>query len=696
MTHYRVAADIGGTFTDLALISSDDELFTAKVPSTPADYAEGILNGIRALLGSVDGLDAGKICEVLHASTIATNAILEAKGARTALVTTRGFRDVLELRRVRVPRLYEPLYQKPAPLAARRNRFEVTERVAADGQVITPLDEAEVESVAATLAESGIEAVAVCFINSFTNPSHERRAGEILRDRLGDRFVTLSVDILPEIREYERTSTTVINAYVGPPVERYLSSLTRRLKAAGIRAPLRMMQSSGGVLDVTAVMERPATVVESGPAAGVIGAARLGAERGLGNLITFDMGGTTAKASVVEDGKVVSTDEYEVGGGISLSSRLVKGGGYALKLPVIDVSEVGAGGGSVIWRDPTGALKVGPHSAGAVPGPACYGRGGTLPTVTDATVVLGYLSPTAITGGTVPIDRAAALRALETVSDGRDLHEIAHGVLQLTVAAMTRAVKAVTTYRGRDPRDFSMMAFGGGGGVLAADLVRALGIRQILVPPAAGVFSAVGLLLADIGTSVSRGHLRDLDALAPVDIARIYEELGQELARQLDSRAADLSVVRRVDFRYAGQAFEISIALPPGPITREGLTGAAECFEEEHERTYGHRLPPRHIKQAVTLRLSGVRRRDRETRLEALCFPSASGERGRAAREVYFGSAGINMTPVIARDGIGSEFRNGPLIVEEYDGTIVVPPDARVRHDEAGNVIISFEETIRA
>ena len=423
---------------------------------TPEDYASAIIDGCRKLIRE-HAISPKAVEAFLHASTIATNAILEGKGARTALVTTAGFRDVLELRRIRVPRLYEPLYRKPEPLAPRRHRYEVAERIAADGGVVTALDEAGLKRIADQIAGSDIEAVAVCFLNSYANPAHERRAGQILRERLPGRFVILSVDVLPEIREYERTSTTVINAYVGPIVGRYLRSLSAQLGDLGLSVPVRMMQSSGGLLDLASVIAKPAQVVESGPAAGVIGAARLGSLSGYQDIITLDMGGTTAKAALIEKGRHVATDEYEVGGGISLSSRLVKGGGYALKLPVIDVSEVGAGGGSIIWRDSAGVLKVGPHSAGSVPGPACYNRGGKLPTVTDANVVLGYLSPVAIAGGTVPIDAAAARQALATVAEDSVLRDLAYGVVQLTAVNMMRAVKAVTTYRGRDPRDFVLL-----------------------------------------------------------------------------------------------------------------------------------------------------------------------------------------------------------------------------------------------
>ena len=405
----------------------------------------------------------------------------------------------------------------------------------ARGNVVEPLDEAQVRALAVTLADAGVEAVAISFLHAYANPAHERRVAELLREALPDCFISVSSEVLPEIREYERTSTTVVNAYVGPVVSRYLQSLRERLTSNGIRARLLMMQSSGGTMDVQQVLAKPAIVVESGPAAGVIGAARLGARAGHESLITFDMGGTTAKASLIDAGRVVATDEYEVGGGISLSSRLAKGGGYALKLPVIDVSEVGAGGGSIVRIDAGGALKVGPDSAGAVPGPACYAKGGTEPTVTDASVVLGYLNPHALAGGTVPIERARAQAAVQKVATqlGLDPLETAYGIHRLANSTMMRAVKAVSTYRGRDPREFTLFAFGGNGGIHAAALADELQMQRVIVPPAAGVFSAVGLLCADLEAVRSTAFLRPLDAESVAEASRHCLALEQQASEEL-------------------------------------------------------------------------------------------------------------------------------------------------------------------
>ena len=687
----RVAADVGGTFTDIACLSPAGELWTCKVPSTPDDYARAVIEGIQLLTRNL-GVDPADYAEVSHASTVATNTILEGKGARTALVTTAGFRDVLELRRIRVPRLYEPLYEKPAPLVPRRHRYEVTERLDASGAVVHPLDEDQVRKLASTLAQAQVEAVAVSLLHSYVNPAHERRIAEMLKAALPGCFVTVSSEVLPEIREYERTSTTVVSAYVGPVVTRYLRSLQQRLAAGGIDARLVMMQSSGGTIDVRQVIERPASVVESGPAAGVIGAARLGARAGHESIITFDMGGTTAKASLIDRGEVSSTDEYEVGGGISMSGGLAKGGGYALKLPVIDVSEVGAGGGSIVRIDAGNALKVGPDSAGAVPGPACYARGGTQATVTDANVVLGYLNPHGLAGGTVPIDAALARAAIQTIATrlGLELMETAHGIHRLANAAMTRAVKAVSTYRGRDPRDFSLFAFGGNGGIHAASLADDLQIRQVLVPAAAGVFSAVGLLCADREALRSAAFLRPLDA-ASVGQARARCALLERQARA-NLGDSESPVVRwRAALRYAGQGFELAIELPQviagdtDPV--EDLSAA---FELEYRRTYGHELVG-HRLEFVALRVFAAVPPPGAIAAMRMRPAQPHGPRD-AVRKAYFGAThGLLDTPVIGRDELDAPPRRGPLIIEEYEGTTVVPPQATACRDVFGNIVVALD-----
>jgi len=667
-------------------MGADGGVATRKVSSTPPDYAEGIVVGLRELLRE-QGVAPGAIAQVVHGTTVATNAILEGKGARTALITTAGFRDVLELRRIRVPALYDLLYEKPPPLVPRRRRFEVAERIGPRGELWRALDEGSLAEAVERVRACAAEAVAVCLINSYANPAHERRVGAALRAALPGVYVSCSVDVLPEIREYERTSTTVVNAYVGPVVKRYLDSLVERLRAIEVDAPLLVMQSNGGTMSAAAAAERPAYIVESGPAAGVTGAAALG----LPNVITLDMGGTTAKASMIEDGQVARTSEYEVGGGINLSSRLVKGGGYALKLPLVDVSEIGAGGGSivsVVEAGPgAGAPRVGPRSAGADPGPACYARGGVEPTVTDAHVVLGYISPRALAGGRLRLDAEAARRALaERVARplGLDLLEAAHGAHVIAVATMTRAVKAVSTYQGRDPRDFALLAFGGSGPVCAADLAGALEMRRVIVPPRAGLFSALGLLWARPERQVARTFFRPLGSLAAAEVERVLADLEAEARAGL---AGPVELRREAELRYAGQAYELTVAVADGPLEVAAL---AEAFAREHQRTYGHRAESDPI-DLVNLRVVAALSGPPASPSDPHPSPLPEGEGTHTERLAYFGkSQGLVPTPVLARGELG-EGRAGPLIVEEGDATCVVPPGASARLDERGNIVMELE-----
>ncbi len=686
----RVAADIGGTFTDIALIFPDGRLASRKLPSTPADYAVAVVEGISQLLDG-ERVRAAEIGEVLHACTIATNAILERKGAKTALVTTEGFRDVLEMRRIRMPRLYDPLYVKPPVLVPRRLRLEVSERMDARGNVLLPLSEESMDRVIERLRAEPVEAIAVCLLHAYANPEHERRVGERLREAFPGLFLSLSCEVLPEIREYERTSTTVINSLVGPPVKAYLQSLIEQLDARGLPKRVLMMQSAGGIVEVRTVMKKPAQIIECGPAAGVIGARHMGTRAGYSNIISFDMGGTTAKASLIENGNLVRTDEYEVGGGISLSSRLVSGGGYALKLPVIDISEVGAGGGSIVWLDKGGSLKVGPHSAGAIPGPACYGLGGNDPTVTDANVVLGYLNPKALAGGSVPIDGELSRKVIaDQVARplGMELIRAAHGIHEVVTTLMTRAMKTISTYRGRDPRDFSMFAFGGSGGVHAVSLARSLGMKRVVLPPSAGVFSALGLLFSDIEMNGSAAFHRAAAEAGTAELDDRYLPLEEELIVELDRPRGEVRVRRLADLRYRGQAFELTVPMADRPLTQEGIAAACHLFEEEHERAYGHRLDSGRI-EFVTLRVIASFDADRPDL--AVRPATRNGSGGGHTRPAYFGDGGALIeTPVIERSGLDETAAEGPLIIEEYDATTVVPPDCSVRLDPSGNMIVEL------
>ncbi|MDO6458797.1 hydantoinase/oxoprolinase family protein [Celeribacter halophilus] len=685
----RIAADIGGTFTDVALIRADRTIATRKVSSTPEDYARGVAEGILELV-EVEGLKPDEIGEVMHACTVATNAILEGKGARTALITTEGFRDVLEMRRIRVPRLYDPLYEKPPALSPRKWRFEVEERLDHKGNVLTPLDEASVLKAIEKIKAANVEAVAVCLLHSYANSEHELRIGELLKEHLPDVFISLSVDVLPEIREYERTSTSVINSFVGPPVKNYLESLRDRLAAAGLPSKFFMMHSAGGIVDSRTVIAKPAQIVECGPAAGVIGARAVMLEAGFTDAIAFDMGGTTAKASLIEGGQLMRADDYEVGGGISLSSKLAKGGGYALKLPVIDISEVGAGGGSIVWRDRAGALKVGPQSAGARPGPACYGIGGTEPTVTDANMVLGFLNPEALAGGAVPVNPELSREALSrVVADpmGIELDRAAFGVHELVSTVMTRAVKSVTTFRGRDPRDFSMIAFGGNGGIHSVSLARSLGVSTVIVPPGAGVLSALGLLYADIETSASMALLKQIDNVDPAVVSKGFADLATRVSNELARSLNEVELIYEADFRYRGQAFELTLPFEQGlSLTEQNALQTRVAFDEAHEKTYGYRLAGTAV-EIVSLRAT-ARVRKGAGSLPEYRSRKPAPER---IRSVYFGPDwGRVETAVIDRAALLSGPRSGPAIIEEYEGTTIVPPDCSAQIDAKGNIIVTL------
>ncbi|MEQ8964990.1 MAG: hydantoinase/oxoprolinase family protein [Azospirillaceae bacterium] len=689
----RIAADVGGTFTDIAFLTRDRLVASRKVPSTPPDYASGVVGGIVGLLDDL-GVPAGSIGTVLHGCTVATNAILEGRGARTALLTTRGFRDVLELRRIRVPKLYDPLWTKPPPLVPRNLRLEVDERLAADGSVVRPLDEADVHAAIDRIRAANVEAVAVCYLHSHVDDRHERRTGEILSAALPDRFITLSCDVLPEIREYERTSTTVINAYVGPVVSAYVRSLAQKLRTAGIDGRLLVMQSSGGMIDADTVVREPVSIVECGPAAGVIGALCFSRGRGVDNIVTLDMGGTTAKASLIEDGRLLRTDEYEVGGSVSVSNQLVKGGGYALKKPLIDISEVGAGGGSIIWLDKAGQMKVGPISAGAVPGPVAYDRGGEDPTLTDANIVLGYLNPDALAGGTVPLAADKARAAIdERIARplGIDVEIAAYGAHVIANASMIRAVKSVTTHRGRDPRAFTLLAFGGNGGINGVELARAMQIGRVVVPGSAGIFSAVGLLFSGIAVSHATAFMHPLHAIEPEAMAAGFDRIERLVAGRLDRPLEALSVIRQVDLRYSGQAFELTVGVPGGALSRAVVDGLAEAFEVEHERTYGHRFPGTKSVDSVSLRVTATLTGD-ETGDLAPPMEAGGPAPSEARREAYFGSdTGRVSTPVLTRAGLSDSPREGPLIIEDYDGTVLVPPRARARLDRFANIEIELD-----
>lgn len=686
---YRLGADIGGTFTDLVITAPDGDYWTKKLSSTPDDFSLGIIEGMERLLAE-RSVRTGCIDEIVHGTTVATNAVLQQQGARTALITTRGFRDVIELRRMRVPSLYSLLYAPPKPLVERRLRLEVTERVGANGEVLIPLDERSIDAAIEVIRKEQVESIAVCLIHSYRYPDHERAVGEALIRALPGVFISLSVDVLPEIREYERTSTTVVNAYLGPIVKSYTDSLIRRVEQVGGSAPVRIMQSNGGIMSARSAAQTPIQMLESGPAAGVIAAHNLGRRLRIENIITFDMGGTTAKASLIERGSLSYTTDYEVGSGISLSSKLVTGGGHAVKVPVIDLAEVGAGGGSIVWIDSGGALKVGPRSAGSFPGPACYDLGGSEPTVTDANLVLGYINPSYLAGGEVKLNSSMADSSIRSATAplGLSALDAAHGVHDIANANMIRATRAVSTYRGRDPRDFTLLAFGGSGPIHAANMAHALGIKTVIVPPSPGLFSAIGLLQAKPERHFVQTYFTSASEADPARLNRVFDQFIQQSTDALVEdgyRAEDIRWGKYLDLRYAGQAHELTIPAAGDPLDSNVLRDSVCAFHEEHDRTYGHKAEDE-ATEVVNLRLTAF------CRLQGAVPIRASGARSSARphrRMVSFNpKRGRVRTDVIDRARLPASPKAGPLIIEEYDATTVVPPDCSARLDEWNNIVI--------
>ncbi|MFU1783357.1 hydantoinase/oxoprolinase family protein [Haloarcula japonica] len=660
----RIGVDVGGTFTDVTL-SLDGELVTAKVPSTE-DQSEGVIAGIEKACEAAD-IDPETVSEFSHAMTVSVNALLEEDGAKTALVTTDGFRDVLEIGRQDRPSLYDLSAEKPTPLVPRRRRFEVSERTTTDG-VEQPVDEGEVRAIAEQLREMDVESVAVSLLHAYAHPENETRVADILREEL-DAPVSASHEVLAEFREYERTSTTAVDAYVRPAIDRYVSNLTDRARDLGIPQP-RIMQANGGITDADTVRRNAVTTVLSGPAAGVVGAGSMAADEQDG-LVTFDMGGTSSDVSLVRDGEAERTTEGVI------NER-------PIKTPMVDVETVGAGGGSIAWVDAGGALRIGPRSAGANPGPACYGKGGTEPTVTDANLVLGYIGESTSLGGELSLDADAAHDALADLADEAGLGgpvEAARGVYRVANANMTRAIRSVTVERGYDPRKFGLAAFGGAGPMHAAAVADSLDIDRMVIPRASGVLSAYGLLAADEKRDAVRTYQRSLDTVDPDDVDAVYEELSEELLAEVSDREA-ATVRCSADLRYAGQSFELTVDVDRPFDT----TDARERFATAHESAYGYRADE--SVELVNCRVTTTVERDAPP-----VEYNATGDPRKGSREAVFADA-VRETPVYERtklppqDGI-----DGPAIVEGDESTIVIPPawNVQVRDDGTLTAAVSNE-----
>ena len=690
---FRVGVDVGGTFTDIMFIGSDGTTFIKKVPSTPPNYSQGIVGGIQQVL-TENTISGEAIEEIIHGTTVVTNTILELSGAKAGLITTTGFRDILEIGRSRRPEAYNLSWMKPPTIIPRYLRFEVDERITAKGEVIQPLDDDEVISVIDKLVASGVESVGVCLFNSPHNPVHEQKVGQLLRERAPQLYTSLSSEIVCMLKETERSSEVGINAYVMPVVIRYMKSLVSDLASIGVKSPVYIMQSSGGMTTPEASMDRPIEIIECGPAAGVVGSHYLAGKLGIDNIITFDMGGTTTKASIIEDGQYTRAMEYEVAAGIHKASRLLKGSGYILRVPSIDIAEVGSGGGSILQLI-GGMLNVGPKSAGAVPGPVCYELGGTEPTLTDCYVVLGYLNPDYLLGGDFKINSQKSYQAIEEKIAkplGRDAAEAAYGAYELANSNMTRAITAVSVERGRDPRNFSLLSFGGAGSLHAAAMAQALQMKQIVVAPYPGIFTALGLLFADIERYYVRAFMRILDE----SILQAMDSLFQKMTNEAISSAemwgysgAQVKVERYADLRYYRQTSEITVPVPDGELTSEQLTVLRQRFDEQHQETYDFSLP-RNVVQVVNLRIVA------RIPSPKLPLPERTSTMGKPSnlnpqRKAYFGKHYGSVTvPVLGLEQLGQSPQEGPLIIESYDTTIVVPPGCNVATGPAGTVVIDI------
>ena len=681
---WRVGIDIGGTFTDVAMVEEQSgRIGIAKVLTTPRDFGQGVINGITQGLERY-GIAAADVSLLSHATTVVTNALLEKKGARAGFIATRGFRDILELRRSSRPDLYDLFQDGPAILIPRRHRYEITERIDAQGEVVIPLADDELPALIDAIRAEKLETIAVSLMFSFLNDAHERRIGAALRAALPGVGVFLSCEVLPEIREFERASTTGVCAYVGPLLASYLERLSQATQALGLPS-LMVMGSSGGVFDIAEGLRMPAMAVESGPAAGVIAAQLAGRQLGRPDLISFDMGGTTAKASVIVNGEVSVTAEYEVGGAAN-TKRWMHGTGHPIRVPVIDLAEVSAGGGSIAWVDPGGSLKVGPHSAGADPGPAAYGGGGTFPTVTDANVVLGLLDRDALLDGALKIDSPAAERAItDHVANRYNLTaaEAASRIIEVVNSNMAQALRIVSVERGHDPREFSLIAFGGAGPVHAVALAEELAIPEVIIPPAPGAFSALGLVATDLKRDYSRTLYADLgtvEASRVGDAIAAMETAGAAMLEAARVPAERRALLRQADVRYRRQAYELTIPVADGPITRESLEALAEQFHIKHAQTYGHANRNEPV-QLVNLRLTALGRLP-DLKLTQHADPGSARLRQRS---VWFPTTGFVDTPVHWRNGLtpGTNIL-GPAIIEALDSTTVLPPGWQALVDDLG------------
>jgi N-methylhydantoinase A len=683
----RLGIDVGGTFTDFVQIGEDGRVQIHKHLTTPADPSVAVLEGTGVFAGA-RGL--AEISRIVHGTTLVANSLIERKGARTAMVSTAGFRDVVEIGREARYDLYDMKLVRPEPLVPRPLRFEVRERVKADGSVLEPLDVEEAKRLARHLSELEVESVAISFLHSYANPAHERQIAAIFAAEAPGIDVTLSSDIAPEWREYERSSTAAANAFVRPLVRRYLARLEEGFRKEGAAERLYILLSHGGLTSASVAAELAVQLVESGPAGGVVAAAFFGRRIGLNDLISFDMGGTTSKVSLVENGVPLQSPEFEV----ARVARFKRGSGLPLKVPTIELVEIGAGGGSIGHIDALGLLKVGPESASSAPGPACYSRGGTQPTVTDADLYLGLLDPDHFLGGEMRLRPELAEGALETLGAriGLDAEACARGIFDIVNHQMALALKTHVVERGRDPRAFALVPFGGAGPVHAYEVARNLGIRRLVYPPAPGVASALGFLVSPFSVDLVRTHLGRLGQMDWDGVRSRFEEMEAQAHALLERAGADpsaMAIERRVDMRYAGQGYVVPVRLPAGALGPEIETRLRADFDDAYEERFGSRLVSAGA-EAVNWRVVATT----GAVDPQISFPAVTGEARKGERDAYFPEiGGFVSTPVYDRYRIqaGTTF-SGPALIEERETTIVLGPAATIEADELGNLLVSLAD----
>lgn len=678
----RVATDIGGTFTDLVAVDDQGKTILTKSHTTPPNFEEGVIKVIQK-----SGVCPQDIKDFIHGTTTIINALTERKGAKTALITTKGFRDVLEIARCNRPDLFNMVFAKPRPFIPRYLRKEVEERVSFDGKIVTPLNEDDIRTAVEYFKKEKVEAIAVCYINSYANDEHEKRTVELIRKLWPEVFVTSSIEVTKEWREYERTSTIALNSYVMPVASSYIDNLDRRLKEAGCHAKEYIMQSNGGTTTFEQAKQTPINMVESGPVAGVYGSAILGKMIGERNIIAFDVGGTTAKCSLIDNGEVKVTTEYRI-------ERTESYAGYPIMAPVVDIVEIGNGGGSIAWIDEAGSLKVGPQSAGAVPGPVAYGIGGTEPTTTDACLVTGRLSAENFDN---QVDMDAVRAAIqEKVGDafGMDTDEAAMSILRVAEANMYNALKLISVRRGYDPRDFTMVAFGGGGPMHCAYLAKELNIRKVIVPIAAPVFSAWGMLMTDVRHDYIQTNIRRMNEVSAEELNDMWEGLlsqAQEQFEKEDIPKENIVCNYIADMRYMGQEHTVKVNVPPIPWSEETKEEIIQRFHDTHEHFYTFRLTDTPT-EIVNLHLVAY---GRLTKPELAKIPPQEGPVENAKKEirkVYFAEDGWMDTPVYLREKLGrGAVLDGPVIVEEAAASAVAAKGQRITVDDYGNLIIETE-----